>query len=83
MRFAVRPRDEVVFGLPPAFYDSCKQATELFLVELSDKISGIRPSEVRDPLTGQVSGPQIQAFSSLNSVRHNGLDAYQGGEGSK
>jgi predicted transcriptional regulator len=81
--YEVRPRDEVVFALPPEFYDSCKKTTELFLSDLSDKTSGIRPSETRDPLTGQVSGPQIQAFPSLKSIRHNGLDAYQGGEGSK
>lgn len=72
---------KIVFALSPEFYDACKKTTELCLMDLKDKTSGIRPSEVRDPLTGQVSGPQILLVSSLKSIRHNGLDAYQGGVG--
>ena len=45
-------------------------ATQGFLGDLTKLISGNRPPELRDPLTGQVAEPRFHEFNFRNSVRH-------------
>lgn len=74
--YHLRPRDETVFTLPPDFYTACDAATEAFLGQLTTLNSGNRPSEMRDPLTGQVSEVRFPRFYVVNSGAQT-LDGYK------
>jgi len=74
--YHLRPRDETTFSLPADFYTACAKATETFLGELTKLSSGNHPSQIRDPLTGQVSDTQFPRFNFVNSGPQT-LDGYK------